>query len=168
MKKLLVIAILTLAMSALVFGFGIEIGGGVNMLSLLGLSAPIPTVAAGVVVPIMGPFSLTGQVDALFSFSDNSSMAFIILGGGRYTFDVSNMKIFAGVDGGIMTGFSSTQSGSQMLPIFGVNGGVNFGMFYLKGAMRWLSVTYSYGETSGPTTILLNLTELTGGLYFEF
>jgi hypothetical protein len=167
-KRLLIVLILTLAMSALVFGFGIELGAGVNMMSAFGISIAIPTVAAGVNIPITGPFSITGQFDTLFSTgstsSSNSSMAFMILGGGRYTFNMSSMKAFVGADGGVLTSFSGS---SSMIPVFGVNAGAIFNMFYIKGAMRWLSVTSS-AELDHPVTVFLTLTEITGGLYFEF
>ena len=169
MKKLLIVLVLTLAMSALAFGFGTELGAGVNMISVFGIEVNIPTVAAGVNVPITGPFSITGQIDALFppsnsNNSEGSSMAFMILGGGRYTFNMSSLKAFVGADGGVLTDFSGS---SHMTPAFGVNAGAIFNMFYVKGAMRWLSITSSY-ELDHPVTIFLTLTEITGGVYFEF
>ena len=166
-KNILIASVLILAMGTMIFGFGIELGAGVNIMSVFGISAAIPTVAVGATMPIMGAFSLTGQFDTLFSTgstsSNSSSMAFMILGGGRYTFNMGSMKTFVGVDGGILTNFSA---GSSQIPIFGINAGANFGIFYVKGAMRWLSVRSP--EIDHPTSILLTLNELTGGLYFEF
>ena len=162
-KNILIASVFILAMGTMIFGFGIELGAGMNTIVSLG----IPTVAVGATMPIMGAFSLTGQFDTLFSTgstsSNSSSMAFMILGGGRYTFNMGSMKTFVGVDGGILTNFSA---GSSQIPIFGINAGANFGIFYVKGAMRWLSVRSP--EIDHPTSILLTLNELTGGLYFEF
>lgn len=164
-KKFVVVSALILMMSAFVFGFGIELGAGVNNLIL-----PFPTIAAGVNVPIAGNISLTGQFNMLFlpitTESAPTSMTFMVLGGGRYTFDMKQMKLFVGADGGVMTDFTGA---SAMIPVFGINGGVLFQMFYIKGAMRWMSI--SSGEPStgpGLSSFLLQLTELTAGINWVF
>ncbi len=163
MKKFMVVSTLILMMSAFVFGFGIELGAGVNIMGFLGLGLTLPTIAAGVNVPIAGNFSLTGQFDTLLLTSLSTSTAFMVLGGGRYTFDMKQMKLFVGADGGVMTNFTST---SAMIPVFGVNGGVLFQMFYVKGAMRWMSIRT--GEPSANINFLLQLMELTAGINWVF
>ncbi len=164
-KKLFVMVILALAISASAFGFGIELGAGANVINVFGRIVPIPSAGGGVIVPVMGSFSLTGQFDALFEVGYSSdSPAYMALGGGRYTFDMKNMKIFIGADGGALMNFFTPTTNL----IFGVNAGISFGMFYIKGAMRWLNITYSDGETTAPQTKLFPVTEIMGGLYLEF
>ncbi len=161
MRKFIVVSALILMMSAFIFGFGIELGAGVNNMMIF---LNFPTVAAGVNVPIAGNFSLTGQFDALFPLTSGSNPSFMALGGGRYTFDMKNMKLFVGADGGILTNFTS---GSNMYPVFGFNGGVQFQMFYIKGAMRWPRV--NIGQPSYNTTnVFVSLNELTAGINWAF
>ena len=161
MRKFIVVSALILMMSAFIFGFGIELGAGVNNYLLI---LNLPTVAAGVNVPIAGNFSLTGQFDALFVPISNS-FTFMTLGGGRYTFDMKNMKPFVGADGGVLTNFTS---GSAMVPIFGFNGGVQFQMFYIKGAMRWMSTNTGQPSEEPPSNLLVSLNELTAGINWAF
>ncbi len=167
MKKVAVfLAIFALA-SVIAMGFSVEIGGGVNLFSVFGISIPLPTASVGVGIPIVNAFSLTGQFNVLFpisSSSEGNSMAYMFLGGGRFTFNMKKMNVFVGADGGVLTDFQSTGGN---IPIFGVNGGVNFSIFYFKAAMRWMMVTSS--ETvSHPTTVFLPLNEFTAGLAFSF
>ncbi len=166
MKKAVVLLTIFVLLSVMTLGFTLEIGGGVNMISFLGVAIPLPTAAVGVGIPIVGDFSLTGQFDVILpiSSSDESTMAFMILGGGRYTFKTNNMNVFFGADGGILT---SSEIVSNSTPIFGVNAGVNFSIFYVKAAMRWMSIS-SNQEVSHPVTMFIPLTELTAGLGFNF
>ena len=154
MRKFIVVSALILMMSAFIFGFGIELGGGVNDFF-------VPTVAAGINVPIAGNFSLTGQFSALFALVSNIPMVFMPLGGGRYTVDMKNMKLFIGADGGVKLG-----GGSPMFPVFGFNGGVLFQTLYIKGAMRWVSMSVNTGESL--ENELVPLFELTAGINWAF
>ncbi len=160
LKKMLVMAVFTMITSALVFGWGIELGAGGNVMGAF----PIPAVEGSVIIPISGPLSLTGQITALLAVGETADTpAYMVLGGGRYTFDMKGVKFFIGADAGMLTKFFTFPNSL----IFGANAGMNFGMFYVKGAMRMVRFT-STGETTAPQSKLIPLGEITGGLCLEF
>ncbi len=158
MRKFVIFVTIVLATSVFIFGFGLEFGAGVTLLS----SYPLPTIAAGINVPVMGGLSATGQFNTLFLAGSGTTVTFFMaLGGGRYTFNMDAIKVFVGADGGIISNFSGT---SSMIPIFGVNGGVMFKTFYLKGAWRMWNLKYPTANISVNIPIL----ELTAGVNWIF
>ena len=172
MRKFIVVSALILMMSTFIFGFNIELGAGAN-------DFIFPTVDAGINVPIAGNFSLTGQFSAFWVPVINYPPTFMALGGGRYTVDMKNMKLFIGADvgagGGLLPNFLGgtvvypgrpTFGGSAMFPVFEFNGGVLFQKLYIKGAMRWGSKSVNTGESL--ENELVPLFELTGGFNWAF
>ncbi len=166
-KIVLVLSITSLIFVGLAFGIGFEIGGGVNYFGIPGIGLMIPTVCGGVVFPLFGDFSITGQGDMLmFSSGNSSNTMFMLLGGARYTFGSKGIMPFVGADAGVLTTSSDT------VPVFGINGGMIFNLLgsvngYVKGAFRVISMG-SGNPSEGPTMLTLQLMELTGGAYILF
>lgn len=160
MKKTAVFLLACFVLSAIAFGFSIEIGGGIETFPIAA-SLWLPAVSAGIHLPIGDNFGITGDVGAIMP------LAATVLGGLRYTFGSPDdfMRLYAGADGGVLNSYGATY------PIAGVNGGANFkfGTFglYAETAYRFMMVTTG-GVTSAPITVVLPLFELTGGVTLNF
>ncbi len=149
MKKK-IFSILTVSLLAIVsFGTTFEFGGGMeneeNHFFMAG--------SAGVAFPLNDSFAMTAQSN---DFIGTSLVMAVI--GARFSFgDGKNtLRPFVGADGGFLS-----SSSNDLLPVFGLNGGVNlkinmFG-FYLKAAYRLIFSYYT-----------AQLTELVGGITLNF
>ncbi|MGC9219427.1 MAG: hypothetical protein ACP5G8_08525, partial [Athalassotoga sp.] len=123
MKFLLTVGVFLVLISVFVFAIGFEVGGGITNIGILGVGLNLPTVTAGLNVPILDGLSVTGNFGVLFEPSTtnissvNSQMIFLATGGVRYTFGdkSSTFKPFVGMDGGLLFGDLSSVSESYFV-----------------------------------------------------
>lgn len=168
---------LIMVVSVAVFGISFGVGGGANIIGIvgipLGIDIPFYTLSSNIVLPLSNQIALTGNFEYLALpsslISQGVSGSVFLLTGGvrRYTYGLpaNAVRTFIGLDGGILSGSFSSSSQTAIIGnaiIVGPNIGMTIQMtkmliVYMEGAARIILSSNGGGVSFDDINVGLNI-----------